>query len=57
MVEWITIIILAMMLLDLNDRLDALRTEGRLISSGATGNNSRRQRGLIGLHYFAEPLG
>ncbi len=57
MVERITIVVFAMMLLDLDDRFDALRTEGSLISSGATRNNTRCQRRLIGPDYPAQPLG
>ncbi len=57
MVVRITIVVIAMVLLDLDDGFEALRTEGRLVPSGATGNNTRHQSRWIGLYHLAQHLG
>ncbi len=57
MVEGITVVILAMIFLDLEDCCDTLFTKGRLIPSGATGNNTRHQARFISLDNVAQLLG
>ncbi len=57
MVKGITIVLLAMMFLDLDDCLDALRTEGSLVSSGTARYHSWYQGRLISLDYLAQALG
>ena len=47
MIIWIEIVFLTLVLLDLDDRCDALFTKGALVPSGAASNNTRHQVGLI----------